>query len=779
MPVIRADKIRYYEDPYFNERFTAVPMHEVAIGQDRRSVPIPAALPHGDWADYQSAVATSDFYVKAFAAAPAPQSPQPSSAPAPTPAETQPAPSPAASGVSIPALPGGAMPFDSLHALLRAGTKDEEAAAPIAVARAYADAIVTYWQHAELSLDEPLIVLDLRPGNGAFLWKLLLSLQARLTDLGDGWPSLRYVVCVDDEAQAVALAGHPSLAVAVEQGLFATLQRDELLARVEPLSEVNPVAVLAERYFATLPHVLMDCGGGRASVAQVLARPNPAGSGSVALEAQWRPFDPAQDGAGLSPLGRSVMDAYTAASELVQVRVPLEGLRMLDAIHRVAGGRFLLLAADRAVSQERAIRSGAFVLPAALTLPLPRQAANFNALVQGAQRLGAEWTADAGGEGVPDLLLVMSPLEAAPGVLANLAGRVAGVRQDAHAAAVAAASAASESLCLSALRQSDHDPQVLLSMYGTLASLDWARADFPLAPWQRALEATWRLWLPSKAAYPMHHALSYLALQARHYGLAREVSLIGMAVCGDNLQDLSTLAVCGLHTGDHDTAAQYASQVLAAVPADPTCLAVRSELAQRERLLQAHRWFLSPAASEGSLRLQPLAPQHAQALWLQYRDVDVSMAFRLPASASPDGLAAWIDEATRHPHRLDCVVLHEDWGAIGIVGAGMADDAGFFSFWIGADRQGQGHGVQAVRLLQPMLEAAGVRQLFAAVRPNNRRSLAALAALGYAPMAVAAQRPDNELRFLRLGDAAEADTPDARTALARVCAEHAPDLRFD
>lgn len=787
MPVIRADKIRYYEDPYFKERFTAVPMHEVTIGQDKRKVPIPTALPRGDWAAYQSAVVASDFYVKAVAATPA--APAPASAPAvastPESVEKRPVPAPVDAGIPIPALPERAMPFDDLHALLRAGVRDEEEIAPVAVAKAYADAIVGYWQHvaahAELSLDEPLLVLDLLPGNSAFLWKLLLSLQARMTDLGEGWPSLRYVACVDDEAQALELAGHPFFATAAEHGLFATLQRDELLVRTEPLVEVNPVVVLAEHYFAKLPHALMNCGGGVASVAQILARPGQTGSGSVALAAEWRPFDPTQDGAALSDLGQSVMDAYAAAAESVQVRVPLEGLRVLEAIDRIAGHRFLLLAADRAVSQERAIRSGVFALPAALKLPLPRQAANFHALAQGARLLGAEWSVDAGGEGVPDLLLLMGPLEGVPGVLADLAKRVAGVRQDAHAAAVAAASAASVSQRLSALRHSDHDPQILLAMYGALASLDWERADFPLAPWQRALEATWRLWLPSRAAYPMHQALSYLALQARHYGLARESSLTGMAVCGENLQDLSTVALCGLHTGDHEAAAQYASQVLAAVPADSTCLAVRAELAQREPLLQAHRWFQPSAALERPLRLQPLAPHHAEALSLQYRDIDVSMAFRLPASASPDGLAVWIDEATRDPHRLDCAVLHEDWGAIGIVGAGIADDACLFSFWIGADHQGQGHGVQAARLLLPMLEAAGVRQLFAAARPNNHRSLAALATLGCEPMAIAARQPDNELRFLRLGDATEAgvDTPDANAALARVCAAHAPGLRFD
>jgi type IV secretory pathway TraG/TraD family ATPase VirD4/RimJ/RimL family protein N-acetyltransferase len=774
MPVIRADKIRYFDDPYFSERFTAVPMHEVTIGQEKRKVPIPAALPHGDWAAYQKAVAASDFYVGAAA---------PSS---PAPAETGAAPVPVDAGFAMPALPDHALPFDELHALLQAGAHDEAEAAPVAVVTAHVDAIVRYWRHVtartELSLDEPLTVIDLLPGNGAFLWKLLLSLQARVTELGAGWPSLRYVACVDDEAQALALEEHPYLAAAVEQGLFATLARSELLAATDRLLNVNPLVVVAERYFATLPHTLMECGGGMASVAQVLARPGPAGSGTVALETRWQPFDPAQQGAGLSDLGRSVIDGYAAAAEPVQVRVPLEGLRMLEAIHRAAGGRFLLLAADRAVSQERAVRAGAFKLRATIALPPLQQAANFHALAQGAQRLGAEWSVDAGSDGAPDVLLVMGPLPGAADALADLAGRVAGVRQDAQAAALAAASATSASRCLSALRQSGHDPQVLLSMYGALASLDWEQADFPLAPWQRALEATWRLWLPSRAAYPKHQAIGYLALQARHYGLAREVSVTGMAACGDNLQDLSTVAVCDLHTGDHDAAGQYASQVLAAVPADPTCLAVRAELAKREALMQERRWFLPASASSGPLRLQPLAPHHAHALWLQYRELDVSMMSGLPATAVPDGLAAWIDETSRDPRQLDCVVLHEDFGAIGIVGAGVTGDAGLFSFWIGADHQGQGHGVQAARMLQPMLDAVGVRHLFAMVKPNNRRSLAALAALGYAQMAITARPRDNELRFLRRGDAgraAQADTPDTRAALARVCAGQVPGLRFD
>ena len=70
IPVIKADKIKYFGDKYFSERFTAVPMHSVMIGNEQRKVPVPTQLPSGDWNAYHDEVRTSDFYASIFKSQP-------------------------------------------------------------------------------------------------------------------------------------------------------------------------------------------------------------------------------------------------------------------------------------------------------------------------------------------------------------------------------------------------------------------------------------------------------------------------------------------------------------------------------------------------------------------------------------------------------------------------------------------------------------------------------------------------------------------------------------
>jgi type IV secretion system protein VirD4 len=68
IPIIHADKIRYYADDFFLQRFTAVPMQQVRVGSEVRSVPRPLALPKDNWTAYRSQVARSDFYLNTPAA---------------------------------------------------------------------------------------------------------------------------------------------------------------------------------------------------------------------------------------------------------------------------------------------------------------------------------------------------------------------------------------------------------------------------------------------------------------------------------------------------------------------------------------------------------------------------------------------------------------------------------------------------------------------------------------------------------------------------------------
>lgn len=63
IPVVHADKIRYYEEDFFAQRFKAVPMHQVTIQGEARMVPVPLRRPPENWTAYRSQVARSDFYV--------------------------------------------------------------------------------------------------------------------------------------------------------------------------------------------------------------------------------------------------------------------------------------------------------------------------------------------------------------------------------------------------------------------------------------------------------------------------------------------------------------------------------------------------------------------------------------------------------------------------------------------------------------------------------------------------------------------------------------------
>lgn len=782
MPVIRADKIRYYEDPYFSERFTAVPMQEVTIGQDKRKVPIPAAVPRGDWAAYQKAVEASDFYVNAVTNAPSKGAPAQAAAPAiaASPAVTAAAPGPLTTAPALPELPNHPLHFDQLYALLRSGARETGLPATVTVAKAYADVILGYWQRvaaqAQIILTEPLLILDLKPGAGAFLWKLLQSLQSRLAELGGDPPPLHYMVCVNDQAHAQTLASHPYLSDAFEQGIFSAMTLGELLNRKVPLLEVNPMVVLAEGFFSAQPHVLMRCGRGEAAVAQVLVRPGPEAA-SVALDATWAPVLESQR-ADLSALPRALVDSCTAAHEVLQARLPLEGARILEAIDRVAGRHFLLLAADAAISQECAVRAGAFNLPSALNLPLELQPANYQALIQAARLLGLDAIVEPGGAGVADQLVVTGSRGEQGSALAVVTNPLAGVRQSSGAALALAKSAGSSfQQCLAASQHVDHDPHVLLSMYGALTSLNWTKAGTPLAPWRRALETAWRWYFPARGEHPLHQPLAYLAIQARHYALAREVSMVGLNVCGANVQDLSTLALCDLHAGDHTSAAQHLAQALTISPADPACLAMQKELAQREQWLRDSPGLEPLGVAEGPLRLHPVAPHHAEPLWYQYRDTDLSMAFRAVRLSSLDEMVRWAKEnATKN--QLTCAVLHADHGAIGVVGLELVDGNGLLSLWIGASHQRQGLGVLAARRLLSARQVAALPHVFAVVKAQNRASLAAMTALGFNFMPIQAQAPDEDLKFLRLGDAASAADPAALAALAAVCARQAPDLQL-
>lgn len=64
IPVINAEKLRYFDDPVFSERFNSVPMRQVTIQGETRTVPQPLPAPRNNWRIFKQSLARSDYYLQ-------------------------------------------------------------------------------------------------------------------------------------------------------------------------------------------------------------------------------------------------------------------------------------------------------------------------------------------------------------------------------------------------------------------------------------------------------------------------------------------------------------------------------------------------------------------------------------------------------------------------------------------------------------------------------------------------------------------------------------------
>ena len=239
IPVIKADKIRYFSDPYFKERFEAVPMQSVAIGGEQRKVPVPVPRPVGEWTDYRAAVANSDFYARQpTPATGAEAAPEATAAPSAPQAPAGPLELPGATWVE-PAAP----PLEESHTI-PAATNYALASARALVAYARSLAMQAT-PDAQPSLD----IIDLQPGDGRFAWQVLGFLQQLAAESTEALPELRYLACADDERQCARLLGHAYFAGLADAGQFDAVPRDELrdqlLARRQDAGAGRALAGLA------------------------------------------------------------------------------------------------------------------------------------------------------------------------------------------------------------------------------------------------------------------------------------------------------------------------------------------------------------------------------------------------------------------------------------------------------------------------------------------------------------------------------------------------------
>jgi RimJ/RimL family protein N-acetyltransferase len=780
IPVIKADKIRYFTDPYFKERYNAVPMHEVKIGDEKRRVPIPTKLPKGEWLSYRESLASSGYYktqtAPAVADAGAGIPPPPLSL-----AKTDfPTPDKPAIAYTLPPLPATHIPYCRLHSLL--STPLPPAAPSTHAAVAYAESIVRYWQANlsanEIDDDEWLSIVDLSAGDGQFAWQLMNALFARLATIDLPLPPFRYIACVDDAQQLRALDAHPYFSAATDEGHFVVTTRDALINDKDGSYAANPCVAIANGTLRELPHELLAVRGGALFRidSKVTGAPGPQ-ERQLQLDHQWSPLQPDPPTAA----GAAVAEVYRGTLGNGVVLLPGGGLNLVDQVSRLAGGNFLFLSVDKAVNDEREIGLGAFRLPTQVTVPLPALPTNYHALDLHLRAIGARvWQ-----ESILDsdlcfmVALRCEDQDDVAGSFADLLAPVASAHSGAERRAAELARRQLLTLpdCLSLLQRTNYDPRIIDELFPFLRAAEWKLSSVDRERWQQALARCWGQYLPVPKTVDFYAKLVTLARHAGHWGLARGALRTGMAYFGETVDDLCQIADCELITGNTLAAQTALDKALAILPQHETATRLMREVARRLEDEKSHAWFRGAPAAMRGVRLEPLSPHHAQQLHVQYRDPRISMSTMLPALASVEQTRTWIDTETALKENMNCAIMHEHWGLVGYASAQRSGDAAYFSFWIGTDHQRHGYGRIAAAAMFDMLRKSGLKDLFAANFQDNVAARRTLDALGFQGMEVTPKSPYHNLRFAHLG--LDEEQGDTRGKLDALCTALAIPVEFD
>ncbi|GAB4198816.1 MAG: SAM-dependent methyltransferase [Roseiflexaceae bacterium] len=238
-----------------------------------------------------------------------------------------------------------------------------------AMAAAYARLIAGFlrdWRTA-LDPDQPVYLLELGGGSGRFAYHLL----TRLHDLLERTPlrGLRVVYVLSDAAPAVieAWRAHPWLQPLVAEGrldfaLFdaaapAPLRLLSSGLTLTPETCANPLVALANYVFDSIPQDLFAVQGGQLSeclAALTLPEPpaepdDPALLGRVGIAIERRlATKPCYD----DPHWNSILAGYRERLGDAVLAFPCAALGCLRFLHHLAGGRLLLLSADKGYRSE-------------------------------------------------------------------------------------------------------------------------------------------------------------------------------------------------------------------------------------------------------------------------------------------------------------------------------------------------------------------------------------------------------------------------------------------
>ena len=587
-------------------------------------------------------------------------------------------------------------------------------AAP-ALADAWADTILDAWFAARASgaLDpaQPLMILDLAPGQGRLAVQVLRRLQQRLTLLGCADWCVRYCALAASREARDMLRGHPALQAFFTLGWFSVISHWPAGQRQ------NPVVVVSLGNLGTHISQLYAVHYGRIFSGSVAARSS--GQDGVELDYRW------QEAVVPASL-HEWLEHYAGRLNTAPLLIAPETLQQMDAIAALAGGRYLLLAVDLGAVSEQQLREHAMCPPTLWRAGANRLPVNFELIGLYQRRHGAQTRnlilADGGW--VVHAALSNWPLE-----IDALMSRLTGAHPDHLALQRSGANLnlTDPASVLAALRAANYDPCLLQaalhSLIETPPVLDASQA----RDWRLALE---QVWYRAGALMPSGDFLFEFANFALHLGqanIAREALGLLLLDAPDDFLVRHLYACCEATTGRSEMALSLLQDC-----DDPALNPLRQQLQSRIDAWPAD--FDTSCALDGELILEPLDGFHAQAFLVQYRDREIGIATRLPELDSVEAVCAWLapdsaGEATKQSAQ-HYALMHQDSGLVGAAGLNRIGTAAYFYFWIGTDYQGRGFGQRAGRLAFAQARAAGIEEIFTSVYEDNRRSQQALEALG-------------------------------------------------
>lgn len=467
------------------------------------------------------------------------------------------------------------------------------------IADSYARVVLGWlrdWSAEPLDLDHPVHVVELGCGSGRFAYLFLVRFFDLLSRSPLAGLPVRYVLTDFTEYNLDVLRSHPSLQPFVEAGLLDFACYDagrDLEVRLSHSGDVlapgavaNPVAVLANYVFDSLPQDLFTLRAGRLHEGLVaLTSPrrerdldDPGLLSRVELTWTHRPCGP---GAYGDPDLDGLLDEYARTLGETAILVPVASLRSVANLARLAGDRLLLLSGDKGYSSAASLAGRAepaFALHGSFSLPV-----NFHAI--------GRWFTRRGGE-----FLASSCEAASLNVSAGLLGEPAGGWIETRLAFDDAverhgpddffstkqgieASYGNLSLeqLLAWLRLSGWDHNIFLGCIATLLARVPEASEGQRAELAEAARRVWETYFPLREPSDLAFGLGLLALALERPAEALEYFHHSLRLYGDRAATSFHLALCHHRLGEAEAARE---RVEAALEKDPDFKPARALKAQ-------------------------------------------------------------------------------------------------------------------------------------------------------------------------------------------------------